>query len=163
MKPSRSSRHPLTGAGSPVTAPMTSPWRRSRLLWSWSSTCRSRVVSDQPAASCRTGTNQVARESALTATGVTVREETPWPRECRASASSTCTWRAVRSSTAPASVGVQGAPRRTTTWPTEASRALIRWLTADGVIPRASAAASKVPSSTIAVRARRCSKFMKQS
>ncbi len=162
MKPSRSSRHPFTGEGSEVTAPMTSPWRRSRLLWSWSSTCRSSVVSDHPAASCSTGTNHVARESALTATGVTVRAVAPWPRECRASASRTCIWRAVRSSTAPASVGTQGTPRRTTTCPTEVSSALIRWLTAEGLIRRASAAASKVPSSTTAVRARRCSRFMKQ-
>jgi hypothetical protein len=56
-------------------------------------------------------------------------------------------------------------PRITTTWPSRLSNALIRWLTADGVMFSRRAAASKLPSSTTAAKVSSCAEsicMMKQ-
>ena len=56
----------------------------------------------------------------------------------------------------PAAVGRQGARRTTSTWPRRSSSALTRCDSADGLIDRRRAAASKLPSSSTAANAASC-------
>ena len=71
------------------------------------------------------------------------------PSPAHASCSSTRMCRATRTRPTPASVGSQGVPRRSSTWPTSRSRARMRWLTAEALTPSSYAAASNEPSSAI--------------
>ena len=113
-----------------VTAPITAPSRSSRAEWSWSSIRMSnRTSGNRP----NTAVNHVDIESALTAIAIRVRSDEPPPISASASDSNSAVWAASRSSGTPAGVATQGFSRRTSTWPTRCSSALIRWLTADGV------------------------------
>ena len=98
--------------------------------------------------------NHVVIESALTAIATRVRSDEPPLISASASDSSSAVWAASRSSGTPAGVATHGFSRRTSTWPTRCSSALIRWLTADGVTCSRSAAASKLPCSITAASAR---------
>ena len=96
----------------------------------------------------------MARLSALTATEITVpRAAGSFPSSRAASAVSACIWRAILSRVRPEGVGRTGLERFSRTCPTEVSRALMRWLTAEGVMWRRRPAASKVPSATHALSA----------
>ena len=102
-------------------------------------------MSPQAATVSSTPTNQVASESAFTATGRSPVERA-WPaRAAAASSASTRNCRAIRSSTSPVVVGVHGTVRRSTGLPTWRSSARIRWLTAEGVSCNSRAAPSNVP------------------
>ena len=107
-------------------------------------------MSSQSAASARTGPNHVPSTSAGTAREVTLRPAAVRPSPAHASCSSTRMCRATRTRPTPASVGSQGVPRRSSTWPTSRSRARMRWLTAEALTPSSYAAASNEPSSAIA-------------
>ncbi len=109
-----------------------------------------------PAAGRTRVVNQVDIESALTAIATRVRSDEPPPISASASDSSSLVWAASRSSGTPAGVATVGFSRRTRTWPTRCSNALIRWLTADGVTCRCTAAASKLPCSITAANAASC-------
>jgi hypothetical protein len=104
------------------------------------------------ASSASTARNHVASESAFTATVTSTRSLCSSIAD-RASRSSRLTCRPSRTSAAPAAVGSQGVARRTRTWPTWASSARTRWLTALGVTCSARAAASKLPWSAMATSA----------
>ena len=96
----------------------------------------------------------MARLSALTATEMTVALAAGSSLSSRtASAVSACIWRAILSRVWPEDVGRTGLERFSRTCPTDVSRALMRWLTAEGVMWRRRAAASKVPSATHALSA----------
>ena len=99
----------------------------------------------------------MARLSALTATRSVTGPSPPAPaRAGSASAispSSSRTRSTWAQSRAPAGVGRQGWPRRTSTVPTRSSSARTRCDTAEGVTPSAAAARSKLPSRTTAATA----------
>ena len=89
----------------------------------------------------------MASESAFTPIASRVVLCCPPPMVASASASLSATSRAWRYSAWPASVGVQGVARRTSTWPTRSSSSLMRCDTAERVTCSTAAARSKLPSS----------------
>lgn len=146
---------PVTAVASVVIAPRQSPRRRSVIERDSSSTRNRSVAVSHCATSLNTGGNQVARESALMAidngTRAMVRRNATSVSAC-----SNAILRAAWASTSPDSVASTGDERRTSTRPISLSRALMRWLTADGEMPRTTAAASKLPSSKTASKVARC-------
>ena len=97
----------------------------------------------------------MASESEFTASETTTVDAPSAPRPSSAVTSSDSwrSWRASRSTTAPDGVTRTGFVLSSSTRPHDASRALSRWLIADGVTCNARAAASNVPWSTAAARA----------
>lgn len=155
-RPSGRTEQPGTGSAEPVTAAITRPSRSSAAVWSSSSRRSSKLI---PGTAVSASRNQVASESAFTATDTRVGSPAPLiPSSSRASRSSRASWRAYRTRTAPESVGRTGLVRLSSTRPVRCSSAFTRWLTADGVTCSTAAAASKVPSSTTASSVRTCSR-----
>jgi hypothetical protein len=148
--PSACTRHPATGSARDVTAAITVPSSSSPAVKSWSSRCRSNTTGCCAHSRASGSRNQVASESAFTARACwcarrraeldrrVLREQVELPRK--------------RTIGCAAGVARRGFDRTSSTRPTSASSARMRWLTADGVMRRRSAAASMLPASSTAAR-----------
>ena len=148
--------HPAPGIGprSVVTAPITVPSRSSRAEWSWSSIRMSNSTSGQ--------SREHRGEPGRHRVGVH-RDGDPYPRDRSRHPCRPAPRPPARRSARPAAAA---APRPVSGTrllahhqhrPTRCSSDLIRWLIADGVTCRRSAAASKLPSSITAAKAASCS------